>query len=139
MGRVFYDDGSYLDTLDDGTTIGYNTAGVAVNKVEADGDYFRSPGYWQDARESQKLNPYTAAPAGSEGMAWWERLAQYGATRAIDAQFGPPATNKTSAGGTFAGQNGRTYTTQGGNAQPGQGGSILPVVIAGVVALLALA
>lgn len=131
MARTYYDDGSYIDNMADGSTVGYNTAGIAVNKVEADGDYFQGPTYWTDARESQKLNAYTAAPAGTENMEWWERLAAYGATRAIDAQFGPPATNKTGQAATYAGQNGRTYTAGGQATTTAPGSSwMVPALIA---------
>jgi hypothetical protein len=138
MARQYFDDGSYIDTLDDGTTIGYNTMGVAVNKVEADGDYFQSPGYWTDARESQKLDAYTPRIAGDTRQ-WWERAAEYGLTRAIDANFGPSAVNKTSAPASYAGANGRTYLSGSGDPAQQQGGSMVPVLIAAAVALFALA
>lgn len=137
MARQYFDDGSYIDTLDDGTTIGYNTMGVAVNKVEADGDYFQSSGYWTDARESQKLDAYTPRIAGDTRQ-WWERAAEYGLTRAIDANFGPSAVNKTSAPASYAGANGRTYSMAGSAGAPQQGGSMVPVLIAAAVALFAL-
>lgn len=139
MARTYYDDGSYIDTLDDGTTVGYNTSGVAVSKVESDGDYFQSVGYNTDARESAKLDAFVPRPNG-DTRHWWDRVAEYGMTRAIDANFGPPAVNKTGAAGTFAGQNGRTYSQAGQNTQPNQGmGSMLPLILAGAVALFALA
>jgi hypothetical protein len=43
-------------------------------------------------------------------------VAEYGLTRAIDNQFGPPASNKTTAPATFAGQNGKTYSQVGSTA-----------------------
>lgn len=63
-----------------------------------------------DAREALKLDSYVPAPAG-DTRPWWERVAEYGMTRAIDNQVGPAAPNKTSTASTFAGQNGKTYTS----------------------------
>lgn len=71
-----------------------------------------------DAREAAKLDPYVPAAAG-DTRPWWERVAEYGLTRAIDNQVGPSAPNKTSAPATFAGQNGKTYSQVG--PQPGTG------------------
>jgi hypothetical protein len=94
--------------------------------------------YDSDYREAYKLDAYTPAPTGSAGMEWWERLAAYGATRAIDAQFGPPATNKTSVPSTYAGQNGLTYARTPTGAVPAGGGSMLPLLAAAAVAAFAL-
>lgn len=143
MGRQYFDDGSWIETDSTGTTFAANTEGTVVSKVEADGDYFRSPGYWTDARESSKLNAYTPITQETAGQAWWERLAVYGATRAIDSHFGPTTQDKTQAGATFAGQNGRTYSQVGRNAngqpmQPGEGGSLVPLLL-GAAALFMLA
>lgn len=63
----------------------------------------------QDDRESAKLDPFVPRPAG-DTRPWWERVAEFGLTRAIDAHYGPAETNKTAQSGTFAGQNGRTYS-----------------------------
>lgn len=133
MARVYFDDGSWIDTTDDGTTYAANTAGVVVSKLEADGDYFRAPGYWTDAREAAKLEAYVPAPNG-DTRPWWERVAEYGLTRAIDNQFGPPAANKTTAPATFAGQNGKTYSqvgsTSGSASSSGGIGQILVLAAA---------
>lgn len=138
MPRQYFDDGSYIDTLEDGSTIGYNTAGVPVSKVEADGDYFQSPGYWNDAREAAKLDPYIPRPNG-DTRPWYDRVAEYGLTRAIDANFGQPALNKTQAGGSFAGQNGRTYSTTPGSTVQNSGGmSWLPIALAAAAAFFVL-
>ena len=137
MGRQYFDDGSWIETDSAGTSYAANTDGVVVSKVEADGDYFRSAAYWTDAREASKLDAYVPRPAG-DTRPWYERVAEFGITRAIDANFGPYAANKTAMPATFAGQNGRTYSTVG--AQPGQQqGSILPLVAAAAVAFFALA
>lgn len=123
-----------MSLLDGGGLNGYgNYEGV---DTATDGTYYDS-----DYREAVKLDPYTAAPAGSGQMEWWERLAQYGATRAIDAQFGPPATNKTNQAGTYAGQNGLTYSrAPGSTGVPVAGnGSMLPLLAAAAIAVFALA
>lgn len=94
--------------------------------------------YDSDYREAYKLDAYTPAPTGSAGMEWWERLAAYGATRAIDAQFGPPAVNKTGLSSTYAGQNGLTYARVPGQPVTAAGGSMLPMLAVAAVAALAL-
>lgn len=71
-----------------------------------------------DAREAAKLDQFVPSAAG-DTRPWWERVAEYGLTRAIDNQVGPAAPNKTSTPATFAGQNGKTYSQVG--PQPGSG------------------
>lgn len=140
MGRVYYDDGSWVEIDSAGTSYAANDQGVVVSKVEADGDYFQSPAYATDAREANKLDAFVPRPNG-DTRPWWERVAEYGMTRAIDNQFGPAPTNKTGAAATFAGQNGRTYSqaTASGAAAGQGGGSFLPLLLAAGVALFALA
>ncbi len=134
MARVYFDDGSWIDTDDDGTTYAANNAGVVVSKVEADGDYFRSPAYYTDAREAAKLEAYVPAPNG-DTRPWWERVAEYGLTRAIDNQFGPAQSNKTTAPATFAGQNGKTYSQVGTPTSAASSGSgIGPLLLAAAAA-----
>lgn len=129
MARVYFDDGSWIDTDESGTTIAGNTAGVVVSKLESDGDYYRSPAYWTDAREEAKLNAFVPAPNG-DARPWWDRVAEYGLTRAIDNQFGPAATNKTSTPATYAGQNGKTYSSAGtGSGAAAQSGGIGPLLV----------
>lgn len=65
-----------------------------------------------DYRESQKMDQFYP-----EGTNWWEGAAKYGLSRAIDAAFGPPATDKTMTGATYAGQNGRTYANGTGSGK----------------------
>lgn len=80
-----------------------------------------------DQREAAKLDPYVPAGQG-DTRPWWERVVEYGLTRAIDNQVGPPAANKTSAPGTFAGQDGRTYVTPStgsGSPRPATGSNQL--------------
>ena len=91
-----------------------------------------------DDREIAKLDSYVPKAPG-DTRPWWERVAEYGLTRAIDNQVGPPAQNKTTAPASFAGQNGRTYSQVGSPLQQPQGGmSWLPLVAAGVAAFLLL-
>lgn len=61
-----------------------------------------------DTREALKLDAYVPAPNG-DTRPWWERVAEFGLTRAIDNQFGPAAVNKTSSPATYAGESGKTY------------------------------
>lgn len=135
MARTYYDDGSWLDTQD-GFTYAANTEGTVVSRTDQEGNYWQAPSYWVDARESNKMDPYTA---GDNSTPWWERLAIYGVTRAIDNHIGPPEQNKTSAPATFAGQNGRTYSQVGSPLQGGVAGmGWLPLVAIGALAFLAL-
>ena len=157
MGRQYFDDGSFLDTLDDGSTVSYDTEGqfaseyprarnmgpdsLRRNLTEPFSGGEPRPGFSGDAREEAKLDKFVPRPGG-DPRPWWERVATYGLTRAIDSQFGPPEQNKTQAPPTFAGQNGRTYSqVQGGGygQQPEQqqGGGIMPILlIAGAAFLL---
>ena len=98
-------------------------------------------GYSTDQREALKLESFVPAPSGDD-RPWYERVAEYGLTRAIDNQVGPPASNKTSAPATFAGQDGRTYSQVGnsGTAAPKSNSQmllILGLAAAAVVAVLA--
>jgi hypothetical protein len=137
--RQFFDDGSWLDTGSDGSTVAANWQGSVVSKVDAAGEFYTSPNYWTDARESAKLRPYAAQVPGQQQMEWWQSLAVYGATRAIDSHLGPPAPNRTSAPATFAGQNGQTYSQIGNPNDTGAlSGGILPLLALGAVAFLAL-
>lgn len=122
-------------------SLGY---GLTSEEIQSLGNYGASPEttatvYDTDYREALKLDPYVARPAG-DNRPWFERVAEYGLTRAIDANFGPTAVNKTSTGATFAGQNGLTYSQVGraNIGQPAPLGSVLPWLVAGAVALFAL-
>lgn len=96
-----------------------------------------------DQYDHLKMAPFVPVPAAAPAMAWWESLASYGVTRAIDNRFGPVNLGGNTSAGTFAGQNGRTYTnTTGAGAQPagaaGIGGSTLLLIAAGVLAIALL-
>lgn len=138
---MIYDDGSEL--IDDGRGVTYalNTDGSAVSAYDSStGTYTGSAGRFDmDAREAAKLDAYVVRPAG-DNREWWERVAQYGLTRAIDNQYGPAATNKTSTPGTYAGQNGKTYVNPNDRARgitADNVGSWLPLAIAAGVAFMA--
>lgn len=137
MARQYFDDGSWIEVDSSGTSYAANTAGQVVSKVTADGSYYQSASYWTDARESAKLDPYAAAPAG-DSRPWWERVAEYGITRAIDNHIGPVQQNKTAQPATFAGQNGLTYSQVGSPLQQGGLGGMLPILLLGVAALVAV-
>lgn len=87
--------------------------------------------YATDYRESQKLAPFYPADAP-----WWESLAKFGVTRAIDAHYGAQAVDKSVAGATYAGANGKTYAT--GNLGAGANSSTLVLIGLGVLVIYAL-
>lgn len=61
----------------------------------------------QDVQEARSIAPTIG---GDGGLPWWEKVAAYGLTRAIDNQFGPPpGLAGNISPGSFAGQNGQTY------------------------------
>lgn len=126
---------AYLETPD-GSFYELDADGFAVAAVDPNGNYFAA-----DDRESAKLDSYVPRPEGDD-RPWYERVAEYGLTRAIDSNFGPKSVNKTGSAATFAGQNGRTYSQLGANGQPvapsGGIGGLLPLIVAGAVALFAL-
>lgn len=136
MARQYFDDGSWIEVVD-GTSYAANTDGVVVSRVDASGAYYQSPSYWTDAREADKLNAFVAAPAG-DTRPWYERVAEFGLTRAIDNHFGPAQQNKTAAPATFAGQNGQTYSQVGTPLAQGGGMGWLPLVAIGAAAFLLL-
>ena len=136
MARQIFDDGSWLDTVD-GFTYAANTDGTVVSRTDASGNLYTAPGYWTDAFEASKVAPYVAAPSG-DSRPWWERVAEYGITRAIDNHLGPTSQNKTSAPATFAGQNGQTYSQVGSPLAGGGMGGLLPILAIGAAALLLL-
>ena len=140
---MIYDDGSMLIDDGQGVTYALNPDGSAVSAYDANSGKFTGNAgqFAMDAREAAKLDAFVVKPAG-DTREWWERVAQYGLTRAIDNQYGPPPTNKTSTAGTFAGQNGKTYTNPNDRARgvsQDDVGSWLPLIIAAGVAFMALA
>lgn len=67
-----------------------------------------------DRNEAIQMQPFIPPAAQQQGMAWWESLIAYGATRAIDNRFGPVPVSGNVQAGSFAGQNGRTYVNTAG-------------------------
>lgn len=90
-------------------------AGYTGSYAPADGGFDLGgmlPGDVSDGRQMQAF-----APAG---MSWWEGVAAYGITRAIDNRFAPVQVQGNTQPGTFAGQNGRTYSNApAGTTAPG--------------------
>ena len=94
-----------------------------------------------DVRE-MPMQQFVPAAGQAQGMPWWESIAAYGITRAIDNRFGPAPVAGNTDPGSFGGQNGRTYTNTpqayGSAATPkqaqaaGSGGMLL--VLAGLAA-----
>ncbi|MBP6899521.1 MAG: hypothetical protein KBC73_05500 [Burkholderiaceae bacterium] len=97
-------------------SLGGNTT-PAIGTDTAFGSF--SLGLGSDMAEAQQMAPFAPPAAQQQGMAWWESLIAYGATRAIDNRFGPVNVAGNTQPGTFAGQNGRTYT-QTPTVQSGQ-------------------
>lgn len=115
-----YDDGSFL--VDDGAggQIAVNTDGTAVSSVDRYNAISYAPGFEADVREQAKLGQFYPQNGGP----WWENAAKLGLTRAIDAAFGPAATDKTTAAGYYAGQNGKTYSQAPGQTPGALGGGV---------------
>ena len=65
-----------------------------------------------DVAEWRKMDRFTPAPQGSEGMSVYGRLAAYGIGKYIDNTFPtePRGIQGNTKPGSFAGANGRTYT-----------------------------
>lgn len=94
-----------------------------------------NPGYYTDSREAAKLDGFTARPAG-DNRPWYERVAEFGLSRAIDSHYGPQTLPTGSMSGTYAGQNGRTYVN---GQQPAGGVSGMGLLLLAGVAALVLA
>ena len=92
-----------------------------------------------DARDDAQMQAFSPDPS----RPWWEAMAVYGLTRAIDNRFAPPSVSGNVNAGSFAGSNGRTYGNTPNNAPPpapaqGPGmGSMLLIGAAAVAAFLA--
>lgn len=115
---------------DDGSTISYDGATVASTPATDNGIV----GWSADNREAQKMSQFY-----SGDKPWYEQLAMYGASRAIDSHFARSSVDKTAQPVTFAGQNGRTYAA--GNTAPsllGGNGGLLLLGGAALVAFLLL-
>lgn len=128
MSTQTFDDGSTLEIFDDGSTL-------STSAVDAGGSYTATSTSSQDSAEAAKFSQFYP----DQGKPWWEQLAMYGATRAIDSHFATTSVDKTVTPITAAGQSGQTYSA--GNTKPGtvMGVPVGAVVLAGaVLAALAL-
>lgn len=122
-----------------GLAYGYNLDGLSGYGTSAPTEgYGLSGGFVTDMREAAKLDPFVPATQG-DARPWWDRVAEYGITRAIDSHYGVTSVNKTGTPGTFAGQNGRTYTNGIGAGGAAAVGGVSPLLlVAAVVALVVL-
>lgn len=118
-------------TFDDGSTITDDavSGGWVTSSTPATDNGIA--GWSSDQREADKLGQFYPG----DGQ-WWEKLALYGATRAIDSHFGPTELDKTKNPAYFAGQNGRTYTAA--TAVPGSGSGMTGLLLLGLAAVAAL-
>lgn len=99
--------------------------------------YQLSAGFVADLREAAKIDPFVPTVAG-DSRPWWERVAEFGLTRAIDSHYGVQMVNKTGTPVTFAGQNGRTYVVA--PQQPQQPASVggVPLLLLAALAAVVL-
>lgn len=124
-------EGTY--NYDDGSTVSYTlnadgSGGVSSTAATDNG----VAGWSQDQAEAQKFSQFYP---GSKP--WYEQLAMYGATRAIDSHFQRTETDKTAQPVTFAGQNGQTYAA--GDTAPGPLKGMGGVLLLAGAAVLAFA
>lgn len=122
---MLYDDGSSLTTYDDGSTLAIGTDGASSSTPV--------PSFSGDRAESMRLQGFSQ----DQSVPWWQSMATYGFTRAIDNHYRNPPTPSGSQPATYSGQNGRTYAN--GVMVPNDPlgiGSIPPVLLLGGLALL---
>lgn len=115
MAIYTYDDGSTLSTYQ--TPSGW----VTTSTVATDSGI----GAWtQDAAEQAKYGQFY--PKNGQSIDW--NAAVFGVTKAFDAHFQLKAleAQRASAGGSYAGQNGRTYLT---GQQPSGGAMGIPPIV----------
>jgi hypothetical protein len=116
-------------TYDDGSTISYDETptGWSVSSTPST-EY----GYYTDAREAAKLNSFVASAGANDTRPWYERVAEFGLSRAIDAHYGPSAVDKTTAKASYAGQDGKTYIV---SAPATSGGINMNMLLLGALAV----
>ena len=139
-------------SLTSGTGIsGFDTSGLTVDPGESlyslgnpnDNPFqaSKSYSYLADESEAAKLASYypTTDNAGNAAP-WWQGLATYGATRAIDAAVGPKVNGSGGQQSTYAGADGKTYINGRLVNAPvnGTGGDLLPLLLLGGLAFLVL-
>lgn len=105
----------------------------------------KSYSYLGDQAEAAKMDQFYAGTAlGSSSMGtsapWWQSLATYGVSRAIDAAVGPKITGSGGQQSTYAGQNGQTYVNGRAPTYSGDSsmGGLLPLLILGGIAYAVL-
>ena len=121
---------------DDATGWGLDDAVIGAN------DGAPLPG---DVYDDAQMQTVTGMATGQgSAVPWWQQIAVYGITRAIDNRFGPVNVQGNVSPGSFAGQNGVSYPqnyAQGGTtyaqAQPGgmSGGVVLLLLLGAALAL----
>lgn len=117
---------------EDSSAFGWNLDGLSSYGTSAPVEgYQLSAGFMTDVREAAKLDAFVPAMQG-DSRPWWERVAEFGLTRAIDSHYGAQAVNKTGTPGTFAGQNGRTYVNTTAAPAPTVAG--VPVLLLAAIA-----
>lgn len=119
-----YDDGSY-DVTVGGATYAYDTSGAPYSSVSADGIYSPAAGFYQDRLEQAKFGQYYP---GNDP--YWKNFAMYGATRALDAFFGPKVMPANTSG-TYAGENGKTYSQGKAVSKEKPDDSLIMLMLAG--------
>lgn len=119
-----YEDGSYFEQYDDGSTLSIGTDGSTKATPV--------PSFSRDESEARRLQGFSQ----DQSVPWWQSMATYGFSRAIDNHYKNPPLAAGSTPTTYAGQNGRTYANGRMEADPLGIGSIPPILLLGGLALL---
>jgi hypothetical protein len=99
------------------------------------------PDVWQasmpgDTMDTAKMQPFTT----DKGLPWWESVAAYGLTRAIDNRFGPVQTSgNVYPGSSAGGVTGKTYQNAPSNNRGQTSGPAAEGVSASTLLLLGAA
>jgi hypothetical protein len=96
---------------------------MSAQSDAAVGDDYTTSQWLPDQLEAAKMEPFN--PLASEGVPWWQAVASYGITRAIDNRYGPTNVGGNTQAGSFGGANGRSYLNNGSAVT---GGGLLPGV-----------
>lgn len=121
--------------FDDGSTISYAETPMGWNVTSTPSNEY---GYYTDAREAAKLDSFVARAGANDTRSWFERVAEFGLSRAIDAHYGPSAVDKTTAKGSYAGQDGKTYVISAPSTNGGINPTMLLLIAAAVGAVILL-
>ena len=92
-------------------------------------------GFSNDATEAAKLSQFypTQSAGGLTPDPWWQSLAKYGVTRAIDAAVGPQSMGTGNQQSTYAGQNGQTYVNGQAVNKAASDNMLLLLIVGGVL------